>query len=228
MSIAVVDIGRAFLASYSNSTGFPLVGAPQSSAGGGYDAFVAKLNASGSALAFSTYLGGNNDDFGSQIACDGSGNIYVVGSTSSANLPTLNALQPTYGGASDAFIAKFGSSAVQLRSVSPASQVSAAGIRVTLTGLNFAPGATVTFGDVPATDVNVPSGTTLSALTPPHAAGVVDVVVTNPHGQSGRLVGRFTYVAHPALTSIDLPTGSYAGGVLVALPGASLAAVAYA
>ena len=224
MSIAVDDLGSAYLAGYTNSTDFPLVGATQSSAGGGYDAFVAKLNASGSALAFSTYLGGNNDDFGSQIACDGSGNIYVVGSTSSANLPTVNALQPTYGGASDAFIAKFGSSAVQLRSVSPASQVSAAGIRVTLTGLNFAPGATVTFGDVPATDVNVPSGTTLSALTPPHAAGVVDVAVTNPNGQSGRLVGGFTYVAHPALTSIDMPTGSSAGGVSVTLTGTNLAA----
>src|SRR5216683_171475 len=162
MSIAVDDLGSAYLTGYTNSTNFPVVGATQSSAGGGNDAFVAKLNASGSAVDFSTYLGGNNDDFGSQIARDGSGNIYVVGSTYSANLPMVNALQPTYGGASDGFIAKFGSSAVQLRSVSPASQVSVAGIRVTLTGLNFAPGATVTFGDVPATDVNVPSGTTLS------------------------------------------------------------------
>src|SRR5258707_951960 len=155
MSIAVDDLGSAYLAGYTNSTDFPLVGATQSSAGGGYDAFVAKLNASGSALDFSTYLGGNKDDFGNQIARDGSGNIYVVGSTLSANLPTVNALQPTYGGATDAFIAKFGSSAVQLRSVSPVSQASVAGIRVTLTGLNFAPGATVTFGDVPATYSNV-------------------------------------------------------------------------
>jgi uncharacterized protein (TIGR03382 family) len=90
--------------------------------------------------------------------------------------------------------------------------------------LNFAPGATVTFGDVPATDVNVPSGTSLSALTPAHAAGVVDVVVTNPNGQTGRLVGGFTYVAHPALTSIDMPTGFSTGGVSVTLTGTNLAA----
>ncbi|HEV7394867.1 MAG TPA: Calx-beta domain-containing protein [Pyrinomonadaceae bacterium] len=57
------------------------------------DAFVAKLNSSGSELLFSTYLGGSLNDAGNGIAVDGSGNIYVTGKTSSTNFPTQNAFQ---------------------------------------------------------------------------------------------------------------------------------------
>ncbi len=66
-------------------------------AGGGgdslQDAFVTKLNSSGSALLFSTYLGGFNTETGDGITIDGSGNIYVVGTTLSSNFPTANAFQ---------------------------------------------------------------------------------------------------------------------------------------
>ena len=58
------------------------------------DAFVAKLNSSGSDLLFSTYLGGSGDEIGNGIAVDSSGNIYVAGNTKSRNFPTQNALQP--------------------------------------------------------------------------------------------------------------------------------------
>lgn len=57
------------------------------------DAFVTKLNSSGSDILFSTYLGGSANEIGNGIAVDGSGNIYVTGNTNSANFPTQNALQ---------------------------------------------------------------------------------------------------------------------------------------
>ena len=61
------------------------------------DAFVTKLNPSGSGLLFSTVLGGSRDDFGNGIAVDSNGNIYVVGQTFSTNYPTANAIQPESG-----------------------------------------------------------------------------------------------------------------------------------
>src|SRR5439155_100917 len=87
----------------------------QATLGGGTDAFVAKLNSGGSALVYSTYLGGNSNDQGSGIAVDSSGNAYVTGSTSSANFPTTAAsFQPALRGGSDAFIIKIRSAAVTI------------------------------------------------------------------------------------------------------------------
>ena len=59
---------------------------------------MTKINASGSALVYSTYLGGSGDDDGYGIAVDGSGNVYVTGYTNSTDFPTLNPFQDTYGG----------------------------------------------------------------------------------------------------------------------------------
>ena len=71
------------------------------------DAFVTKLNAAGSALVYSTYLGGSGDDDGNGIAVDSSGNAYVTGYTDSTNFPTANAFQAAFGGGSgDAFVTK--------------------------------------------------------------------------------------------------------------------------
>src|ERR1051325_5681379 len=57
------------------------------------DAFVTKLNPSGSGLLFSTLVGGTNDDFGNGIAVDGNGDIAIAGSTFSTDFPTVNAIQ---------------------------------------------------------------------------------------------------------------------------------------
>jgi hypothetical protein len=64
---------------------------------------------------------------------------------------------------------------------------------VTIAGTNFLSDATVKFGGVPATNVNVASSTSITAVTPSHSAGTVDVVVTNTDGQSGTLASGFTY-----------------------------------
>jgi hypothetical protein len=110
-SIAVDSAGNAYVAGSSTSENFPLVNPLQATKGGGSgntaaDAFLAKLNPAGSALVYSTYLGGSGDDQAKGIAVDESHNAYVTGFTLSADFPTANPLQGTYHGAGDAFIAK--------------------------------------------------------------------------------------------------------------------------
>ena len=109
-AIAVDSAGSAYITGATGSSNFPVVAALQSTFGGGRDAFVAKLNAAGNALVYSSYLGGANNDLGTGIAVDAAGNAYVVGDTLSSNFPTAAAAQATFGGQTDAFITKLNSS----------------------------------------------------------------------------------------------------------------------
>ncbi len=107
--IAVDSSGNAYVAGLTASADFPTVGAFQAAFNGGIDdAFVSKLNAAGSALLYSTYLGGNDDDEGFAIATDNSGNAFVTGLTASTNFPTTaGAFQAVFGGLpDDAFVTK--------------------------------------------------------------------------------------------------------------------------
>jgi hypothetical protein len=105
--IAVDSSGNAYITGQTSSTNFPTVNAFQATFNGGFnDAFVAKLNPAGNALIYSTYLGGNNFEMGFGIAVDTAGSAYVAGETGSSNLPVLNPVQTTFGGASDGFAAK--------------------------------------------------------------------------------------------------------------------------
>src|SRR5439155_1546373 len=89
LGIAVDGAGNAYVTGETDSTDFPTTaGAFDTSANGGFDAFVTKLNPLGTSLLYSTYLGGSGSDCGSGIAVDGAGNAYVTGSTGSANFPT--------------------------------------------------------------------------------------------------------------------------------------------
>ncbi|MBI3950422.1 MAG: SBBP repeat-containing protein [Acidobacteria bacterium] len=111
-SIAV-DLSRnAYVTGNTTSDDFPTANAFQPNFGGGTrffggDAFVAKLNGLGSALIYSTYLGGTSDDSGQDIAVDTAGSAYVIGETYSTDFPTANPLQATNRGSQDAFVAKF-------------------------------------------------------------------------------------------------------------------------
>lgn len=107
--IAVDSSGNAYVTGWTTSTDFPTMNPFQPTYGGGdSDAFVAKINPPGSALVYSTYLGGSAVDGGAGIAVDSSGNAYVIGYTSSTNFPTMNPLQAANaGGPSDAFVTKF-------------------------------------------------------------------------------------------------------------------------
>jgi uncharacterized protein (TIGR03437 family) len=104
--IAVDVQGNAYITGSAGSLDFPTKGAIQGTQGGSGDAFVAKLNATGQALVYSTYLGGIGTDSGSAIAIDSAGNAYIVGSTFSANFPTKNPFQAAKGAQEDAFVAK--------------------------------------------------------------------------------------------------------------------------
>ncbi len=109
--IAVDTSGNAYVTGGTTSTNFPTTsGAFQTTNGGSYDAFVTKLDSTGSALIYSTYLGGNSIDFGTGIAVDASGNAYVTGATTSTNFPTTSgAFQTTNGGSYDAYLTKLNS-----------------------------------------------------------------------------------------------------------------------
>jgi uncharacterized protein (TIGR03437 family) len=141
LGIAVDGPGNAYVTGYTNSPNFPTTtGVLQTSFGGlggnscqpFGDAFVAKLNPSGTQLIYSTYLGGAMDDVGSAITIDLAGNAYVTGSTLSANFPTTSGVfQPKLAGtggqvgkpwcnglpwfnAGDAFVAKLNPAGSQL------------------------------------------------------------------------------------------------------------------
>lgn len=113
-SIARDDSGCAYITGFTGSTDFPTtVGAFNRSFNGGShwfggDVFISKFNPTGSALVYSTYLGGTHDDFGYGIALDSSNNAYVTGQTASSNFPTTpKAFDATFnGGWEDGFVAK--------------------------------------------------------------------------------------------------------------------------
>ena len=110
--------------------------------------------------------------------------------------------------------------------VSPSSGYTVGGTQITITGTGFAMASgipTVTIGGTPATSVDVTNPTNITAVTPTHAAGVQDVVVTNPDGQSGTGTGKFTYVAspQPAVTGVSPANGPISGGTAVTISGSN-------
>ncbi|MGI9105987.1 MAG: SBBP repeat-containing protein [Pyrinomonadaceae bacterium] len=109
--IAIDGAGSAYITGYSYSTDFPTVNALQPARRGDpaefeSDAVVAKLSPTGSALLYSTYLGGEDSDIALDIAVDPMGNAYITGLTNSTDFPTQNPLQPSRRGIIDAFVAK--------------------------------------------------------------------------------------------------------------------------
>ncbi len=97
-SIAVDSSMNAYISGTTTSTGIATSGAAQTVEGGAVDGFAAKLNATGSAFSYVTYLGGVREDYVTGLALDGSGNLYLAGYTDSANFPTVSPLQPVLPG----------------------------------------------------------------------------------------------------------------------------------
>lgn len=95
-------------------------------------------------------------------------------------------------------------------SVAPTSGDSAGGILVTISGANFKDGVTVSFGDVPATNVTFVNSNTLTATLPTHNPGAVGVAVTTPDGQTYALVPAFTYTGNATVSTVT-PTSSTTG-----------------
>jgi len=189
--IAVDAFGNAYVTGQTFSTNFPTTaGAFQTAFGGGVDAFVTKLNPTGSApLVYSTYLGGSGLDVGFGIAVDTAGDAYVTGLTSSSNFPTTaGAFDTTFSGVVDAFVAKIADIGAPATLVlSPATATNAVGTSHTVT-------ATVTdAGGNPVPDIVVRFTVTGSVSTSGSCT-------TNANGQCS-----FTYPG-PALPGSDVIT----------------------
>ena len=108
-SIAVDSVGNAYVTGYTYSYDFPTTPGAynRSYNGGNWDVFVFKLNQNASALIYSTYLGGSNDECGTGIAVDSTGNAFVFGDTGSSNFPTtIGAYNTTLNGKEDVFVVK--------------------------------------------------------------------------------------------------------------------------
>ena len=178
--IAVDSAGNVYVTGITQSTDFPTMNPLQASYGGGdQDAFVAKINAAGSALVYSTYLGGDGNDLGYGIAVDSAGNAYVTGATSSTNFPTMNPLQPAFGGGNDdAFVTKInesGSALVYSTYLGGSGSDVAQGVAVDSSGNAYITGGTSSTGFPTANPVQ-----------PAYGGGEDDAFVTkiNPTGSA--------------------------------------------
>jgi hypothetical protein len=152
-------------------------------------------------------------------------NVVVVNSTTiTATTPAGAAgaatITVTVGGQSGSLASGYTYlAAPTVTSLSPNNGPIAGGSSVTITGANFASGASVTFGGTTATNVTVVSSTSITATTPVASAGAVTVTVTNSNGMAGSLAGGFTYVAAPTVTTVNPNNGSNLGGTSVTISG---------
>jgi signal transduction histidine kinase len=168
-----------------------------------------------------------NDQAMATVTFGGTPATGVIGSGS-----TLTAIAPAHSvGATDVTVSTYDAqtgtltngytyaSPVSVTSVAPGSGSSGGGDSVTITGAGFASGATVTFGGTPATGVTVVNSTTITATTPAHAAGQVDVVVTNADTSSATLTNGYNFNPPPGITAVTPNTGDIAGGTSVTITG---------
>lgn len=167
LSIAVDSAGSAYVTGRTSGRDFPTtpgalkatrpdsgpVGSDDPSIQFFSDAFVTKLNPTGAALVYSTYLGGRGDDSGNGIRVDAAGNAYVVGTTQSLDFPTTNPFQAGFNGDADAFVAKVnqnGSALVYSTYIGGAGNDNGNAIAIDVSGNCYFAGTT-TSTDLPAT-----------------------------------------------------------------------------
>jgi hypothetical protein len=215
--IAVDQRGCAYITGRTLSPDFPIMNALHPFLGSDFDdAFVAKLSADGSALRYSTYLGGEGDDQGSDITVDQRGRAYVTGWTSSPNFPTVNAFQSTLAGARDAFIAQFSPNGRSLRYATylgGAGEDYGSGIAVGRQGRAYVTGGTRSF-DFPIVKALQPSlGGVADAFVAQFSAGGnalrYSTYLGGSDGEGGSDIAvdqrDRAYVTGPTL-SLDFPT----------------------
>jgi hypothetical protein len=236
LGIAVDSAGQAHVTGYTYSTtSFPTHNAEQPASGGGAsDAFVTELNATGTGLVYSTYLGGNNDEAGQAIALDGAGNTYVTGWTDSQNFPTLNPVAVT-GGGIGAFVTEFNpaGSAFIYSTYLGSSGTSGYGIAVDSFGNAYVTGYA---GSLPTQNPEQPTSgggvdafaskltydvtAPTSAASVPACHGPVTVTVTDEPGGSGPRAVHFRLDSgpeqviatsgNPGTAAIAIPEGNHA------------------
>ncbi len=197
-SIAVDGSGNAYTAGIATPAYTTTSGALQTAYRGGY---VAKLNSSGSAMVYATYLGGSNPgDFCNAIAADAQGSAYVTGTTFSADFPTATPYKAFLSGSKDAFVTKLnpsGTALVYSTYLGGSGNEYGKGITVDAAGQAYAVGWTDS-GDYPAT----------AGVFQPHK-GYADPSVSN------------AFVTKLSATGTSLIYSSYLGGPWCIRPGIS-------
>jgi hypothetical protein len=198
MGIAVDASGNAYVTGETGSLNFPTTaGAFDTTRNGMFDAFVTKLNATGSALVYSTYLGASGIEYASRIAVDAGGNAYVAGSTSSPDFPTTaGAFDPTANGGFDAFVTKLnpsGSALVYSTYLGGQDSEGTGGLAIDAAGNAYVSGGTGSF-DFPTTPGafdTLPDGSEafVTKLNAAGAALVYSTVLGGTGGEGANAVG---------------------------------------
>ena len=231
IGIAVDSAGSAYVTGIAQSHNFPTKNPYQASMLGANNAFVTKFNPAGSALVFSTYLGGDSATVGDAIAVGASGNVYVTGSTTSNNFPLVNATQTnclSCSSYSSAFVAQFnatGSTLLFSTYLGGGNETAGYGIAVDSSGNAYVAGLTKstnfpTVNPFQATDKNTSqtafiakfafSPTTILTISP----------TTLPSGTAGVPYSQtLTTAGGTGTITVDITTGSPPSGVTLASTG---------
>jgi hypothetical protein len=214
--LALDAAGNAHVTGSTASFDFPVTpGAFQPEKAQNWDAFVTKLNAAGSALVYSTHLGGDfGNDHGHGIAVDAGGRAYVSGRTFSATFPVADAFQPTRRGVSDAFVTSLNPSGTALVYSSylgggnggSLSREDGYGVAVDARGTAHVVGQTPAAGDSAG---RPPFPTTPDAFQPVYGGGATDAFVARVTGASGPET--------PALTVSDVAVSEGDAGAVNAV-----------
>jgi len=203
--------GNAYVTGYTVSPGFPTTsGVYDASFDGSDEVFVTMLNPSGSALSYSTFLGGNNDEEAYGIAVDDSGNAFITGNTDSTNFPTtFGAFDTTHNGGDDVFVTKLnsaGTDALYSTFIGGDFEDIGYGIAIDPTGNAFVTGNTYSI-DFPMTPCTYDST---------FNGGDYDGFVIRL-GQSGSTLEHSTYIGgirddYPQGIELDSNNNAYIGG----------------
>ncbi len=211
VGIAVDSAGDAYVTGSTYDVP-PLKNAFQAAAGGGGDAFVTKLNPSGSALVYSTYLGGSGQDSASGIAVDGSGDVYVTGDTVSTNFPTTPGSSQPVMGAQEAFVSELnpaGSALVYSTYLGGMAESFANGIAVDRSGNAYVTGWTPS-GNFPTTPGAFTSGSSggafVAKLNATGSALVYAAQLADGKGSSIAVDGSGNAYVTGIATAPDFPT----------------------
>jgi len=186
--------GNAYLTGTTSSPNFPVVNAFQSTLKGSNNAFVAKVNPTGTGIVYSTFLGGSGTDIAEGIGLDSSGNAYITGDTSSTDFPTLNAFQSVMHSQGTTFVTKIapsGSSLVYSTYLGGSSGETAAALAIGSLGNAYVTGTT--------TSVDFP--TTNGAFQPASKAPQVQNVFFSKLSLSGNALAYSTLFGGSALTA---------------------------
>jgi uncharacterized repeat protein (TIGR01451 family) len=207
--IAVNAAGAAYVTGFTSSTNFPTVTPLQISNGGGFDAFVAKLNPAGTAVLYSTYLGGSGNESNTTtgtstnpLALSSGSDAYITGFTSSTNFPTSTSLQPTNAGGLDAFV-------VRIADATPAADFSisvAPGTRTVVPG----GGATYTITATPLGGFTGTISLSASGLSVDATAvfNPMTIVINDASAKTSTLTVTTTAATPPGVYSLNIDTTS--------------------